>query len=208
MPDGTVAVQSISLHLEDSQHIAPLAVGNLAAAAIPLQLGQDRVFGTEDADLPFRCLVQGAQEAASQLGAVERARAGHKEIDLEQCLQVDDIERAPGPDGLADGLLIGVKAPSQGARQGRGMLRAQIGHKVGIHGRAHHTVHRAGQRTTQGIRHAQGIEGINHSNQRCQLVLDVHVPSSGAGPSARLASSGPSTRSARRRRRWAGLSPG
>jgi len=47
------AIHGVSLHLENTEHIAPLAVRDAAALAIPIELGQDGVLGRGKVNLQW-----------------------------------------------------------------------------------------------------------------------------------------------------------
>lgn len=83
-----VAIQSSPLHSNDSQYIAPLPVRRPSADLKPAQLLRQDVFGRVHVDTPA---VDLDLTPSLQLQAIDRRSAGHKKINLDLRLMMDQI---------------------------------------------------------------------------------------------------------------------
>src|ERR1019366_507083 len=182
-------------HGENPCDVDPLALGNLAAHAVPLQLRQQDILGGGN-----RVLAGLTQEFQSlpcrspQLQKLERIDGG-EDVDLLAGWNVNDIERAASRKGIPDLLAVRVPVAAKGGAQCPGLLRADSSHEVYIHRGSNNSAARRCDGAANEIGYPQALpcggyepksvdQGMFHCHLRRRLSETARGPSS-AEPSAR-----------------------
>src|SRR5579864_7097922 len=176
-------VEAPGLGSDDAEDVVPLAVGDLAAEAVPGELAEEGVFGGLDPDGARRILAQGVGRGALHLGAIEGAGAGDEEVHLEARGVVDEIEMRAALDGAAHGLFIQVEVCLEAGGEGREVARHQLGDEVEILGLPRYAVDRAGERAADVVAHTQVLQdGGDLEGYRPERGRHGSAESGGRGP--------------------------
>ena len=91
---GVALTEAGQAMLEHAKDVLPLAVGDFAPLTIPVEFGEDSVFGGGDEYLDDPFTIHGLPNPPSHLGLMERFVPGNKDVHLQHGRQVDDIETA------------------------------------------------------------------------------------------------------------------
>ena len=148
---------------ENAGHVRPLPLRHLAAAAEPLELGQNRVLGRGNGELAPALEVGGPR--AVEGPSVERAIPRDEHVHLHHRLEVNHVEGGAPRDGVPDTLRGDVVHPLQAGGEGRRVRGAQLGNHVGIDARARHAVRGAGDRASDVVADAQSAQGLENRRQ-------------------------------------------
>ena len=119
------------LHLEHSESVPPLAIGNVAAFSIPLELVEDDVFGRGDQHLGSS-FVDLDTSPPFDLVLGPGVSTHEEDVNLEHGGEVDHIEGRPTLDSRGDSFGVGVKVLTQGLDQGASHFDSKVGDDIGI----------------------------------------------------------------------------
>ncbi len=104
-----ILIELILLHFKNSQDISPLSLRCFSTHFVPIELGQDRVFGSGDKGLNRSVWNQGFALSALKLSSVKRSLVCDKDIHFEHAGSMYDVETRLLGDGGFDHLLVNEK---------------------------------------------------------------------------------------------------
>ncbi len=87
-PIEILSVQTLRLHFQDAEDVAPLAVGYLATHPIPRELSQHDVFGAGDVESTLRAFHED-RLSPPELFPVQEAVPTHEQVDLHEGVAVN-----------------------------------------------------------------------------------------------------------------------
>jgi hypothetical protein len=201
-------VEAVSLHADDALDVSPLAVGRLAATAIPAELLKQDVLGWVHMEHPAGAHLD--RLAAKQLRGIERRSACHEEVDLQLCCLVNEVGAGLVRHRSAQGRLADVEVLGEKLDEGSDVSLFERGDDVDVDRRSRLTRNRARKGTANRGDDAKAVERPHHEERDRDRVDRRHhrSPSVSISGYAARASSGPSVTRASRRKCSRGVASG